>query len=111
MQDIDGQLAPFPQLAAHILTWNTHQVHLLLCSLELNQYEPQLLGVSFCLVYTWLSRQHILMTCIRLENDITGEVLIHMDHEALRDIGVHSVVGCLSSTYTYAYILLLMESL
>jgi protein STE50 len=28
-----------------------------------------------------------------VDNGITGEILVHLDHEALRDVGVHSVVS------------------
>jgi hypothetical protein len=35
---------------------------------------------------------------------ITGEVLIHCNHEALRDLGIHSVVGYLTYLeYTWHY--------
>ena len=35
-----------------------------------------------------------------VEHGITGDILIHLDHEALKDVGIHSVVRllCLKAT-------------
>lgn len=39
------------------------------------------------------------------EHGITGDILIHLDHEALKDVGIHSVVrlhGPIGTTLAYA---------
>ena len=53
----------------NIILWEEDQVHDFLCSLGFAGYGEQ----------------------IRAEG-ITGEVLIHCNHEALKDLGIHSVV-------------------
>ena len=59
-----------PRIPQNILLWEEEQVHDFLSSLGFPGYGDQ----------------------VRAEG-ITGEVLIHCNHEALRDLGIHSVVS------------------
>ena len=54
--------------SSHIESWTTDEVSAFLAELGLEQYEEDF-----------------------AENGITGDILVHLDHEALKDIGVVSV--------------------
>lgn len=68
----------------HVEGWTADEVVSFLGSLDLEQYSD-----DFSREQAQLSWSTELIRF--LENGITGDILIHLDHEALRDIGVESV--------------------
>lgn len=54
-------------------------------------YRDQLAGKSLPVVPLNYIRRLTVSNTLLAEHGITGEVLIHLDHESLKDIGVHSV--------------------
>ena len=68
-----------------ILEWTVEDVHYLLQSLGYPQYQHQLKGpLGSAGLFARLKLQ--------TEHGISGDILVHLDHEALKDVGIHSVV-------------------
>lgn len=64
---------------AHIESWTVDEVLEFLTRVNLDDYSNDFLGTA----YTSMA--------LTAENEITGDILVHLDHEALKDIGVESV--------------------
>lgn len=82
-----------PPPSAPIMEWDEETVHEFFSSIGLPQYLSQLKGVSFFVLLCMLdltifsSSEHSLDF---IEHGISGDILVHLDHEGLRDVGLHS---------------------
>lgn len=85
----DGEIQVLPGLEVNLLTeLDEDGVSDLLASLGYPFYEAQVKGKVpsiYALSFTKL------IVLFLLEHGITGEILVHLDHEALKDVGIHSV--------------------
>lgn len=75
--------------AFYLPTLDEARVSDLLASLGFPYYEAQIKGASTPFRHTDTILTLVLSSA--LEHGITGEILIHLDHEALKDVGIHSV--------------------
>lgn len=85
------QASPIPlNIPRGIVTeWTVEDVrNWLLQSMQLPQYLEQFQG-TYCISWLKLSLRFVLIACV--ENEIAGDVLVHLDHDALKDLEVHSV--------------------
>lgn len=67
-------------MAEQILALDEEGVVRMLAALGFPFYDAQIKGAH-----------HQVRSADPLEHGITGEVLVHLDHEALKDVGIHSV--------------------
>lgn len=100
-------------IVQNILLWQEENVHSFFCSLGFTKYEDQIRGQWIsgsyaCGLATLLiqiqpadriagarARTPIHPRTGTTEHGISGEILVHLDHEALKDVGIHSVVRCM----------------
>lgn len=80
----NGDLPPGP--TSPILDWEEAEIHAFFSSLGFPYYEAQV-SSSVSYVKAWSKGSPQIE-----EHGLSGEILVHVDHEALKDIGIHSVV-------------------
>lgn len=76
----------------NVLTWDENKVSKWLASIGYSAYEKQFKGVCVR-VYLLLFRCLLIDVALSFppEHGITGDVLVNLDHETLKDLSMHSV--------------------
>lgn len=88
--------SPSSQFAStNLIEWDEDTVNEWLASIGFSQYHQQIIGA--CATFhpgspsTRRPSQRLLTAQLPIDNGISGEILSLLDHEGLKEVGVHSV--------------------